>query len=920
MRKLILLFPVLVFLRNSYAQDLSGFLFSGEDGLLIESVLIPEKGRIRWDGSLDFFSFRINDSLIHGSEASVGHENDQYILKYTDLLNVKVKENDTTKGASFSLEFTSTCPDTLVLENVVPFGENDAHVYITASGPPALARAQLFRPGKVPVSIILPDNAWEMGYGSVTAPGFSVCAITRRTSAEGCIIRRYSSIIPPGRSVFYELYADTYQDRWQDGLKLMFHDRYLFDLDNFDNHLYQRPDLDWIKDTWIISLLYAWDHSLYDPVKQAYRTIEYLDRGAALLGGYDVLGIWPTWPRLGVDERNQWDLYRDLPGGLPALRFISDELHSRDARMFIAYNPWDRSTRDEDHMSGMASIIKATDADGVILDTRGKSSAELQETADRVKQGVVMYSEGMAVTADMPGIISGRVHNAIFLQPILNMNRIIKPDFSVFRVCHIIEGRLHREAAISFFNGTGTEIISFGPGRPSWLDREYIFLGKTSRILRENSSFFKNTDWTPLVETGRDSIWVNQWQDEGRRLYSVFSLIPEGYRGTLIPCDPSPDKHFVSLWHHSELQAEQLQTGWYLPVETAAFNKAWLGTRQEGAVDCVAEFNRLLDAFRMGDSLRLQASAGDRIYIWKGDPSYQEEAYELPVGIHAMKITDIFDKYEGKLVVQLFRGKEILDERVLEHEAGKPWLASVTGRTGYTDRVPEDMILVSGTEILLDVGNPDQFIPYPEYDRNNALGLKPFLMDRFPVTNRQFYDFIQDSRYVPDDTTNFLRHWVNGKYLPGQANQPVVYLDHSDARTYAAWAGKRLPSEAEWQLAAQGRDGRKWPWGEQMEPGRCNPGGHGLTDVDAYPLGSSLYGVQDLVGNVWQLTGDVYENGSYTFVIIRGGSYFNPDSSWWYVKGGPQPLDRTQMLLLMSPGYNRCSTVGFRCVKDIMNK
>jgi len=137
---------------------------------------------------------------------------------------------------------------------------------------------------------------------------------------------------------------------------------------------------------------------------------------------------------------------------------------------------------------------------------------------------------------------------------------------------------------------------------------------------------------------------------------------------------------------------------------------------------------------------------------------------------------------------------------------------------------------------------------------------------------------------------------------------------------YAAWAGKRLPSEAEWQLAAQGVDGRKWPWGDQMDQGRCNPGGIGLTDVDAYARGSSPYGVRDLVGNAWQLTDDVYENGSYTFVIIRGGSYFDPDSSRWYVKGGPQPLDRTQMLLLMSPGYNRCSTVGFRCVKDIITK
>ncbi len=74
--------------------------------------------------------------------------------------------------------------------------------------------------------------------------------------------------------------------------------------------------------------------------------------------------------------------------------------------------------------------------------------------------------------------------------------------------------------------------------------------------------------------------------------------------------------------------------------------------------------------------------------------------------------------------------------------------------------------------------------------------------------------------------------------------------------------------------------------------------------------------ILDLVGNVWQLTNDVYDNGSYYFVIIRGGSYYNPTSSWWYVQGGPQQLDKTQMLLMVSPGFDRNATVGFRCVKD----
>ncbi|MBD3411156.1 MAG: SUMF1/EgtB/PvdO family nonheme iron enzyme, partial [Ignavibacteriales bacterium] len=76
------------------------------------------------------------------------------------------------------------------------------------------------------------------------------------------------------------------------------------------------------------------------------------------------------------------------------------------------------------------------------------------------------------------------------------------------------------------------------------------------------------------------------------------------------------------------------------------------------------------------------------------------------------------------------------------------------------------------------------------------------------------------------------------------------------------------------------------------------------------------FGVADLVGNVWQMTNDVYDDVTYYFQILKGGSFFKPTSSWWYVEGGPHNVRRQQMLLMVSPGYDRQATVGFRCVKD----
>jgi formylglycine-generating enzyme required for sulfatase activity len=189
-------------------------------------------------------------------------------------------------------------------------------------------------------------------------------------------------------------------------------------------------------------------------------------------------------------------------------------------------------------------------------------------------------------------------------------------------------------------------------------------------------------------------------------------------------------------------------------------------------------------------------------------------------------------------------------------------------------------------------------------------------MDVFPVTNEQFSRFLTGARYRPADTVNFLRHWEGGSVPKGLEDHPVVWVSLEDASAYARWAGKRLPTAAEWQYAAQGTDGRRYPWGDQFDSARCNYGLNHTSSVREFPSGASPFGVQDLVGNVWQMTNDVYFNGSYYYLIIRGGSFYAPTTSIWYVKSGPVPVNQQQMLLMVSPGFDRSSTVGFRCVMD----
>ena len=469
-------------------------------------------------------------------------------------------------GAKLSVVFRNAGKAKITIENLVPLGQADDRVYITAGlpnkEPHTLDRSQLFRPGRQPVGVVLPDNAWHLGYCSVDlGGGATLTAIARRVKTDKAERTRWATTLQPGGSVEYAVYLEAHGGGSSRGLEIMFRQRFLYDLANFDDALFRRPDLAWVRRAYLMVLQFAWDRTYYDREAGRYAYDETLTAWDKTLGPIDIYTIWPTWPRLGLDARNQWDMYRDLPGGLAELRRQVDLAHMLGKKYFISYNPWDSSTRHEDHIAGMEDMLRTLDADGVVLDTRGESSREFQAAADRVKPGIIMYSEGMAVPRDMPGIVSGRVHDALYMPPPLNMNKFMKPDFAIFRVLQLAEGPLHREAAVAFFNGYGSEINTMRPGRPDWIDGDLRYLGRTTKLLRENSSAFLDPAWEPLVPTLEDGLWANRWRDGRKTVWTVYSLRPEGYKGPLIEAVVPKDAHLVSLWNHEELEPAVVADG-----------------------------------------------------------------------------------------------------------------------------------------------------------------------------------------------------------------------------------------------------------------------------------------------------------------------------------------------------------------------
>ena len=942
MKKLLLCAGVLLVISmNAYSQWIKDAEFDLHDPFTLKTIRTVKFKTIEIPGTLPLFSVVV-DSVLHKTVCSAIMKDDTVFFVLADSIQCwATRERNSWPGIKFTVRFNNHGKGIHRVENLVPLGQSREKVYITASGskewPGYLCRSKLYRPGYGPVGVVLPDNAWHLGFADLPVNDtLSIVALARRGNRDKdhTEIDRWAVTLKPGGWAEYSIYFDCHKDDWHAGMRLMFERRWLYDLQDFDNSMFLRSDLAWMKNSYIMLLQFAWDKKYYDYGKQEYTFYRNLFEYDSLTGGYDIYTLWPTWPRLGLDQRNQWDMYRDLPGGIAELRKQVDFTHKAGKKYFISFNPWDEGTRKEDQLKGMEDLLRATDADGVVLDTKGSSSIELQAAADKVRPGIIMYSEGMAVPKDMPGIVSGRVHDALVMPPPLNLNKLIKPDFAIFRVLQLADDRLHRELAISFFNGYGVEINTMRPGRPEWIREEFTYLGRTTRILRENKEAFTNGSFEPLLPTLIDSVYVNRWDAMAKRIFTIYSVNPKGCNGKLFELtDPSGNQpaakivgnyHYVDLWNHEEIKPVIENDRVFIPVKIDAFDAAWLNTRREGNVGCIAVFTNDLYVDQKGSILTFRGNdlSSDKIVLTGENPSYHSKQFVYPATTSSVDYRTLFTGPIKKIVIRLFTGPDLVDERVVT--PGVPFpvpvLVGKMEQTSKCSNAPDGMVDIPAGKFRFytkrDPNTLEPFIAFPDFSDTVTIAMPHYCMDKYPVTNKQFQLFIRQSSYSPADTTNYLKHWIHGSPQKGMEDMPVVYVSPADAKAYGKWAGKRLPTEQEWQYAAQGNHMFKYPWGNIMDSLKCNYNLNFTTPVNKFPEGASPFGVMDMVGNVWQMTSDVYDNGSYYFNIIRGGSFYHPTQSIWYVTGGPLPADHPEMLLLIAPGLDRNATVGFRCVRD----
>jgi eukaryotic-like serine/threonine-protein kinase len=242
--------------------------------------------------------------------------------------------------------------------------------------------------------------------------------------------------------------------------------------------------------------------------------------------------------------------------------------------------------------------------------------------------------------------------------------------------------------------------------------------------------------------------------------------------------------------------------------------------------------------------------------------------------------------------------------------AGNANANAAAGQSASAQEAPPGMARVAGGAFMMGRNDGD------EYERPaHSVSVRTFFMDKYEVTCEDYARFLQGSNYprVPAG-------WGGRSYPAGAARLPVTGVTWDDANAYARWAGKRLPTEDEWEFAARGTDGRRYPWGNEWRAGMANAdsdgeANKGLAEVGKYG-GASPSGLFDMAGNVWEWTAS-------PFAPYPGGPSLNrikmPEGAVRVVRGGSWDSSK-KFATTTYRGYwsvkDARPTVGFRCAKD----
>ena len=563
---------------------------------------------------------------------------------------------------------------------------------------------------------------------------------------------------------------------------------------NYDDQAYRNEAIAG-RPNYNAALIWLWDELLFDFENQIFTPVKLL-ADADRFGGFDDIILWHAYPVIGIDSRNQFDFYNQVPG---LAKLISD-LQSHGVKVHLNYNPWDKWTKrapNSDQVE-IANIVEKYGFDGVFLDTMKSADPTFMAPILAVKPDVIVGGEARVQQericdhvmswaqwfgdSEIPGVMRAKWFER---RHMLHQTRRWN--------------RSHREEMqVAWLNGAGMLIweVVFGSW-VGWDEQQVTMWREMVKVLREHHELVTLGDWQPLTKLADSAeaagLYASKFSSDGSALYTVINKSDSDYHGE------------IAFGLVDTVPAHGVAAIWQTPAESI-----------------LLEF------------------------------SYSNKSADFPTHQNLRKVPLNGEHKEFNFS---YRNRE----------------CSLYTETHFIDSwkpLPPNYHQVFS----------DQISAAAELGK----------LDKFEVSNAEYFEFIKATGYQPKIANRFLAHWVDGTPTAEQLEQPVTYVDLADAQAYATWRGARIPTEWEWQLNSADIERRK--------------------------------------PHCWNLTNSEQSDGRTRFLILKGGSDFNVRNgqgakstsgiaeSDWYVDGGVRDESWVEKLLLMGLGMSRSENISFRCI------
>ena len=319
------------------------------------------------------------------------------------------------------------------------------------------------------------------------------------------------------------------------------------------------------------------DRYFYDPEAGKYTVDRYLDDLEKRYGGIDSVLIWPVYPNIGIDARNQYDMLRAMPGGVPGVRQMVADFHRRGVRVLFPVMPWDQGTHDSGlaNADATAKLLAEVGADGVNGDTLRGLPLAFKTAADAARHPLALEPEHA-----MPMPFEDLAWNTMTwgywqypVAPMVSALKWLEPRHMV-NVCDRWNHSKVDNLQYAFFNGVGYE---------SWENiwgiwngiapRDAEALRRVAKIERDLASFLVSPDWRPYAPTEQYGVYASRWPLQEKTLWTIINRNQTDTDGAQIPVAAQSGIHYYDLWHGVELTPETHGDRAFLsfPIEAHGF-------------------------------------------------------------------------------------------------------------------------------------------------------------------------------------------------------------------------------------------------------------------------------------------------------------------------------------------------------------